>query len=188
MTFGEKLQALRKHHDITQEALAEKLHTSHTSISRWEAGKALPDIQQVLILSELLNVSVDYLMYDRIDDTRQFRDFQSLRVLFWVCIAVNICGMVVSMIGWLWVRMAFPVVMGLVMNLLACVFFEVSPPKGIDRVMMRYARRQFYAASVWMLLPTPLYLTVNFIYSTEQYTTMTPYLIAGLVYILAGRG
>ncbi|MCC8123274.1 MAG: helix-turn-helix domain-containing protein [Oscillospiraceae bacterium] len=186
MTFGEKLQALRKQQKISQEALAEKCDVSRMTVSRWESDQALPDIRQIMKISEFLMVSVDYLLYDRVDDveTGNFSDFHSLRILFWVCIAINICGMVIAMIGWLWVRVAFPVVMGLIMNLLACVFFEIFPPKGIDRVMMRYARRRFYAASVWTFLPAPIFIGIEIVYSIEHYSSLLPYFIGGAVYIL----
>ena len=36
MTFGEKLYQLRKERGLSQEALAEKLHTSRQAISKWE--------------------------------------------------------------------------------------------------------------------------------------------------------
>lgn len=38
MEFGEKLQALRKSRDLTQEALAKQLYVSRTAISKWESG------------------------------------------------------------------------------------------------------------------------------------------------------
>lgn len=43
MEFGEKLQALRKSRDLTQEALAEQLYVSRTAISKWESGRGVSE-------------------------------------------------------------------------------------------------------------------------------------------------
>ncbi len=54
--IGKFLSKLRKNKKITQEELAEKLHISSKSISRWETGKCMPDISLLIPLSEILEV------------------------------------------------------------------------------------------------------------------------------------
>jgi len=54
-TFAEKLNAVRKERHITQEQLAQELNVSRTTISRWESGKVLPDIESIKHLSQILN-------------------------------------------------------------------------------------------------------------------------------------
>ena len=49
---------------MSQDELAEKLEVSRQSISKWESGKALPDSDKILALSELFNVSTDFLLKD----------------------------------------------------------------------------------------------------------------------------
>ena len=65
MIFSEKLQVLRKNKGYTQEALAEKLGVSRQAVAKWESGQIYPDIMNLIQLSELMNVSVDYLVKDR---------------------------------------------------------------------------------------------------------------------------
>ena len=62
MTFGEKLQTLRRERGLSQEALAEQLRVSRQAVSKWELDAARPDIDNVLALFE---VSTDYLLLDR---------------------------------------------------------------------------------------------------------------------------
>lgn len=62
MTFGEKLQALRRQHGLTQEVLAQQLGVSRQTLSKWESGAVLPDTENVLRLSALFSVSTDYLL------------------------------------------------------------------------------------------------------------------------------
>lgn len=62
MTFGEKLQRLRKANSLTQEALAQQLGVSRQTLSKWESGTVLPDTENVLRLSTLFSVSIDDLL------------------------------------------------------------------------------------------------------------------------------
>ena len=47
MDFSEKLLTLRKANDMTQEQLAEKLDVSRQSISKWESGQAVPEMEKM---------------------------------------------------------------------------------------------------------------------------------------------
>ena len=60
--FSENLINLRKLKNISQEELAEKLNVSRQTISKWETGESLPDIEKTKILAELFNVSIDDLV------------------------------------------------------------------------------------------------------------------------------
>lgn len=62
MTLGGKLKSARKTAGLTQEQLAEKLLVSRQAITKWEADKGMPDIENLKQLSKLLNISIDYLL------------------------------------------------------------------------------------------------------------------------------
>ena len=64
MKFEEKLMALRKKGGMSQEELADQLGVSRQAISRWELGTTLPDAPNLLKLSNLFCVTVDYLLRD----------------------------------------------------------------------------------------------------------------------------
>lgn len=64
MIFSEKLAVLRKNKGLTQEALAEKLNVSRQAVAKWESGQAYPDISNLIQISNLMNVTVDYLVRD----------------------------------------------------------------------------------------------------------------------------
>jgi transcriptional regulator with XRE-family HTH domain len=69
MTFGEKLQSLRKQSGLSQERLASQLTVSRQAISKWELDSSLPDIENIIQISKLFNVSIDYLLDDDIENT-----------------------------------------------------------------------------------------------------------------------
>jgi AbrB family looped-hinge helix DNA binding protein len=60
--FGKNLIQLRKMHQMTQEALAEKVGVTRQAIAKWEAGDSVPDLQTGQKLAEVLNVSLDELV------------------------------------------------------------------------------------------------------------------------------
>jgi len=62
MNFSEKLLTLRKANDLTQEQLAEKLDVSRQSVSKWESGQATPELEKIVTLSAIFNVTTDYLL------------------------------------------------------------------------------------------------------------------------------
>ncbi len=64
MTIGKKITNLRTEHGISQEQLAEKINVSRQSVSKWEMDQALPQIDKVLLLCELFDISTDTLLQE----------------------------------------------------------------------------------------------------------------------------
>ena len=62
MALSEKLYELRKKDSLSQEQLAERLGVSRQAVSKWESGKAVPESDTLISISEYFNVSLDYLM------------------------------------------------------------------------------------------------------------------------------
>lgn len=69
MILAEKIIALRKRMNWSQEELAEKLDISRQSVSKWEVGATIPELDKILKMSELFGVSTDYLLKDEIEET-----------------------------------------------------------------------------------------------------------------------
>ena len=68
MILAEKIMNLRKKCGWSQEELAEKLNISRQSVSKWESGASIPDIEKIILLSGLFEVSTDYLLKDEIEE------------------------------------------------------------------------------------------------------------------------
>ena len=64
MKFEEKLIKLRKQKSLSQEDLADVLNISRQAVSRWESGATLPDAPNLIAISDLFGVSIDYLLRD----------------------------------------------------------------------------------------------------------------------------
>ena len=64
--FKDNLVSLRKMHGFSQDELSEKIGVSRQTLSKYETGESLPDIEKCKLLAEVLDVSLDDLVnYDR---------------------------------------------------------------------------------------------------------------------------
>lgn len=67
MNFAKNLQILRKMTNMTQEELAEKMNVSRQTISKWELGAILPEVEKLVELCETFNCSIDQLIKGNMD-------------------------------------------------------------------------------------------------------------------------
>ena len=62
MNLSEKIKELRKQYNLSQEQLADKIGVSRQAITKWETGGGLPDIENIILIAALFNISVDELL------------------------------------------------------------------------------------------------------------------------------
>lgn len=67
MILADKIILLRKKCGWSQEQLAEQLDISRQSVSKWESGMSIPDLDKIIKLSSLFEVSTDYLLKDELE-------------------------------------------------------------------------------------------------------------------------
>ena len=78
MSFGENLKKLRKRANLSQNELANLLGINQYNISFWEIGRSEPNIEQLIKLSEILNVPIDYLLGKDVILTSNEEEFQTV--------------------------------------------------------------------------------------------------------------
>lgn len=71
MTLGEKIYRLRTEKNLSQEAFGECLGVSRQSVSKWETDQSVPELEKIIAISELFDVTTDYLLKDREDRTNR---------------------------------------------------------------------------------------------------------------------
>jgi len=62
MELSEKIQKLRKEHNMTQEQFAEKLFVSRTAVSKWETGRGMPSMESLQMIAKLFHITLDDLL------------------------------------------------------------------------------------------------------------------------------
>ena len=62
MSFADNLTELRKYHDLSQEELADQIGVSRQTLSKYETGESLPDIEKCKLLADVFGVAIDDLV------------------------------------------------------------------------------------------------------------------------------
>ena len=68
--FKDNLMMLRKMRGMTQEELAEKIDVSRQTLSKYETGESLPDVEKSRLIAEVLDVTLDELVNYEGGETR----------------------------------------------------------------------------------------------------------------------
>ncbi|WP_019892596.1 helix-turn-helix domain-containing protein [Allobaculum stercoricanis] len=62
MDISERIHHLRKSKGISQEELADQVGVSRQAVSKWESGQSTPDIEKIMMMSDLFAVTTDYIL------------------------------------------------------------------------------------------------------------------------------
>jgi len=86
--IAERLIELRKASGLSREQLAERLYVSSQAVGKWERGEGLPDIENLLLLSRLYDVSMDSLLNpdgadENLDETKIKERIKAKRRKVW---------------------------------------------------------------------------------------------------------
>ena len=74
------LQFLRKSHNYTQEDLSKRLDISRQAVSKWETGTAIPDLEVLLKISKLYNITINDILEPRVRPER-ITDFEQISTI-----------------------------------------------------------------------------------------------------------
>ena len=83
MSLSEKILSLRTQLGLSQEELAEQLEVSRQSVSKWETGQSVPDLDKLIKLSDLFGVTLDELARDTPEQGEGTSAQDPERTLFW---------------------------------------------------------------------------------------------------------
>ena len=85
MTIADRIQSLRKSKGMSQEELADAVGVSRQAVSKWESEQATPDLEKVVIMSDIFEVTTDYLLKGiepvKQDDHKTMADVLDQKVL-----------------------------------------------------------------------------------------------------------
>ena len=62
MNIADRIQYLRKQKGLSQEELADKIGVSRQAVSKWESEQSTPDLDKIIVMSELFEVTTDYIL------------------------------------------------------------------------------------------------------------------------------
>lgn len=62
MNMADRIQNLRKAKGMSQEELADQIGVSRQAVSKWESGQSTPDLEKIIMISDLFEVTTDYIL------------------------------------------------------------------------------------------------------------------------------
>lgn len=68
MILADKIMNLRKKSGMSQEDLANQINVSRQAVSKWESAQSIPDLDKIILMSQIFGVSTDYLLKDDIEE------------------------------------------------------------------------------------------------------------------------
>lgn len=101
MEIGKMLKEKRAEHELTQEQLSEKIFVSKKTISNWETGKTTPDIDSLIRLANLFDLSLDNLLLEGSEVVENIKNNLELKTLQGVRtanIGISICVVMIIFI------------------------------------------------------------------------------------------
>lgn len=105
--FHNLIKEKRQKMSLTQMDLANKLLVSNKTISNWETGKTLPDIENIILISKYLNLSLDDLFLGDETMVEKLRKNQQERKFYRVVTISLVSAMVVGTIGYLFLKLFY---------------------------------------------------------------------------------
>ena len=98
MNLGEKIQHFRKKMNLSQEQLAEQCNVTRQAVSKWELNESVPDVDKIIQLSRVFNVSTDDIILKEPLESNMNQEFYirkaKINQLMIAATALNICGMI----------------------------------------------------------------------------------------------
>lgn len=79
MIISKMLKEKRSEYELTQEQLSEKIFVSRKTISNWETGKTTPDIDSLIRLADLFNLSLDNLLLEGSDIVENIKKIEAAK-------------------------------------------------------------------------------------------------------------
>ena len=161
MTFGEKLQQLRKGRGWSQERLAEEIPISRQAVSKWETGAAAPDTENVVRLSAIFGVSTDYLLHDDFTGDedipavkRREEELQKARnrdTAMMVLMGIMAMGLFWQLVGALIYQSHLIVLLGMTAHIVIVIAFEALFRRYQGDPEAREQRLLFWQLTVWFV-------------------------------------
>lgn len=119
MKFNEKLIQLRKEKGLSQEELGEKLNVARQTISKWELGETTPEMDKLVQISEIFDISLDNLIKDK-QEVKTENNTNTQKLAGIIITILKVCGILLAIY--------------LILVVIAGIMFSVIPKTNVEKV------------------------------------------------------
>ena len=194
MNIADRILSLRKVGGLSQEELADKIGVSRQAISKWESAQSLPEIDKIIALAALFEVTTDYILTGAEPKPAASAKTELKATIFVpVATALNVIGLILILAGALALWHLMVLVSGLICMIVGCTVFGVGLANSTQSMIKTKAKRSFWTINIWILSIIPLWFLYNvtalFIpISLDPFVSNSPLPIFGVVYLALGLG
>ena len=149
MNTADRIQHLRKMKGISQEELADMIGVSRQAVSKWESEQSLPDIDKIIIMSDLFEVTTDYILKG-IEVKKQTSE-KTVNMFIFVIVATvfNFIGLIMSVAVWYEEQAPMAIIIGLIFMSIGCMVFGIGLVTSTQNKAS--AKRYFWTINIWIL-------------------------------------
>ena len=119
MKFNEKLIKLRKEKGLSQEELGEKLNVARQTISKWELGETTSEMDKLVQISEIFDISLDNLIKDK-QEVKTENNTNTQKLAGIIITILKVCGILLAIY--------------LILVVIAGIMFSVIPKTNVEKV------------------------------------------------------
>lgn len=159
MELKERIQNLRKEKGLSQDELAGLLGIARQSVSKWESGISQPDLNNIVRLSEIFEVSTDYLLKGEEPEAVFVKEtWLTPRKAAVMGTVLNACGMILSLVFWMEWQDWRSYAAGLILPVLGTAVFCLGNEETENRQKKAEQTRRFWKVNVWLVSFVPFCL------------------------------
>lgn len=163
MNLADRIQYLRKQKGYSQEDLADRVGVSRQAVSKWESEQSTPDLEKVIVMSELFEVTTDYLLKGiepLPKDVTQPKKKPNANIFSVVGTAFNLIGVIASAMIWYDKQNAVAIAIGVIFVIIGCMIYGIGMTIS-DEESKSGAKQKFISINIWTVPFIPLAATCN---------------------------
>lgn len=163
MNIADRIQYLRKQKGYSHEELADKVGVSRQAVSKWESEQSTPDLEKVITMSELFEVTTDYLLkgIEPIPkDVIQPKKKPNASIFSITGTAFNLIGIVASAMIWYDKQNAVAIAIGAIFTVMGCMIYGIGMTIS-DEETKSVAKQKFISINIWTVPFIPLAVACN---------------------------
>ena len=163
MNLADRIQYLRKQKGYSQEDLADKVGVSRQAVSKWESEQSTPDLEKVIAMSELFEVTTDYLLKGiepLPKDVTQPKKKPNASIFSLAGTAFNLIGVIASAMIWCDEQNAAAIAIGAIFIVIGCMIYGIGITISNEETKS-IAKQKFISINIWTVPFIPLAAACN---------------------------
>lgn len=167
MNIGERIYELRRKNSMSQEDLAEKMNVSRQSISKWESNQSVPEVEKIIQLSNIFNVSTDWILKGENSKKQKSQSNKNnLKSVQTLSTALNYIGFVIGAFILFEKQAVWSVAVPIVFSILSlAIYFAVySDSENTNekkQSLNTFIKLNIFIFSFWILLFIPCIIVIR---------------------------